>query len=81
MSESTPIPLQPDKSFDSAVQEAQRDYARLLHAHSPSWSINLSGSVVWRCGCSDSTARNAAAMDSHILTAVRNARGPVRRAR
>ena len=75
-----PPPFQPDRTFQSAIADAQRDYARLLHAHSPSWEINLYGAVVYRCSCDDK-ARNALALDAHILVAVKNARGPVRRAK
>ena len=71
-------PLSPDKTWQDAINEAQRDYARLLHHHSPSWSIRLDGSVEWSCAC-DGKARNALALDAHILVAVRQARGPVRR--
>ena len=76
-----PPPFQPDKTFNSAIEEAQRDYARLLLGHSPSWSVNLSGSLIWRCSCTETVPRNTAAMETHILTAIKNARGPVRRAK
>ena len=68
----------PDRTYDSAIADAQRDYARLLHFHSPSWIIRLDGSVEWHCAC-DGKARNALSLDAHILVAVRTARGPVRR--
>lgn len=74
--DSGPSP-QPD-SFKEAVKLAQRDFARLLHIHSPSWSLDLSGAVEWRCDCSPDVPRNAAALDRHILSEVRRARGPVR---
>jgi hypothetical protein len=80
----TPNPLPPDpapecdRSIMDAIRDAQRDYARLLHLHSPSWSIDLTGAVRWTCSCSESTPRNTAAIDTHLLTEVRRARGPVR---
>jgi hypothetical protein len=73
-----PTPQPRDLAFSEAVDLAQRDYARLLHMHSPSWSLDLAGEVVWRCECSRDVPRNAAALDKHILTEVRRARGPVR---
>ena len=73
----TPQPHRPDTWAD-AVEAAHQDYARLTRGHEFSWSIDLSMGVVWRCGCSPEKARNAAAADTHILTAVRAARGPVR---
>lgn len=74
-----PTPPQPrDQSFAEAVDLAQKDYARLLHLHSPVWSLDLAGEVRWRCDCSPDVPRNSAALDKHILTEVRRARGPVR---
>ena len=74
-----PTPPPPDdRSFREALDLAQKDYARLLHAHSPTWSLDLTGCVRWTCSCSEGTPRNAAALDSHILTVVRKVRGPIR---
>ena len=67
-----------DLTINQAIEAAQRDYARLLHAHSPSWSIDLTGHVRWTCSCSESSPRNAVALDTHILSEVKKARGPVR---
>jgi hypothetical protein len=71
-------PPQHDRSFGDAVEDAHKDYARLTHIHEFSWSVDLSGTVIWRCACSSSVPRNAASADTHILTEVRKARGPVR---
>jgi hypothetical protein len=66
-----------DRTLKEAEQDAQRDYARLLHAHSPSWSIDIfAGIVRWSCSCDHPGPRNAAAMDKHILEAIRAERGP-----
>ena len=73
----TPQPPQPD-SFQQAVQDAQKDYARLTHAHDIAWAVDLSMTVKFRCSCSADKERNAEAMVTHILTSIRNARGPVR---
>ena len=70
-------PLSPD-TFTEAVDRAQRDYARLLYVHSPTWSLNLHGAVEWTCGCASPGPRNAEQNDRHLLEAVRKARGPVR---
>lgn len=75
-STSQPAP-QPD-TFDEAISRAQRDFARLLHYHSPSWELNLSGEVAWRCTCSLGTRRVGQAMDAHIKDVVRKERGPTR---
>ena len=68
---------QPD-SFAGAVERAQRDYARLLYVHAPTWSIDLTGTVAWTCSCTSPGPRNAEANDRHIKEAVRKARGPIR---
>lgn len=73
-----PTPPPHDRSFAEAVDLAQRDYARLLHAHSPTWSLDLTGAVRWACSCSEGTPRNTAAIESHILAEVKRARGPIR---
>jgi hypothetical protein len=75
-----PPPPQPDddRSFGQAVDEAQKDYARLTHFHEFSWSIDLAGAVIWRCACSSSVPRNSMSANTHILQEVRKARGPVR---
>jgi hypothetical protein len=74
-----PPPPPDSRTLKEAEQEAQRDFARLLHAHSPSWSIDIFTSIVrWTCSCESPGPRNAAAMDSHILAVVQKARGPVR---
>jgi hypothetical protein len=67
-----------DLTISEALERAQKDYARLLHLHSPSWQIDLTGAVRYYCSCSESTPRNADALDRHILEAVRTERGPVR---
>lgn len=73
------LPSPSDLSLKEAEQEAQRDFARLLHAHSPSWSIDIfQGTVRWTCSCASPGPRNAAALDSHILAEVKKARGAVR---
>jgi hypothetical protein len=69
----------PDLTLKQAEQVAQRDYARLLHAHSPAWSIDIfCGLVRWTCSCDKPGPYNAAALDTHILKEVRDERGPVR---
>jgi hypothetical protein len=65
-------------TFSEALEVAQRDYARLLYEHAPTWSLDLSGAVVWTCCCGSPGPRNAAANDQHIKESVRKARGPVR---
>lgn len=70
-------PPNPDRTLAEAEREAQKDYARLLYAHSPSWSINVfTGEVRWTCSCSSPGPRTAAQQDLHILKVVREARGP-----
>jgi hypothetical protein len=73
-------PPQPneDRTFGAAVEDAQKDYARLTFAHEFSWSIDLSGGVIWRCKCSELVARNSMTANQHILQEVRKARGPIR---
>ena len=71
-------PSPSDRSFGDAVEEAHKDYARLTHLHEFSWSVDLSGSVIWRCACSPAVPRNSTAADSHVLTEIRKVRGPVR---
>jgi len=75
---SGPPPSPSDRSFKDAVDEAQRDYARLLYVHSPTWRINTAGTVEWVCGCPSPGPRTAEQNDRHILEAVRKVRGPVR---
>ncbi len=74
------LPRSPnDRSLKEAEEEAQRDFARLLHAHSPSWSLDIfTGMVRWTCSCPSPGPRNAAAMDTHILAEVKKARGAIR---
>ena len=67
-----------DRTFRAAVDDAQRDFARLLHEHSPTWSLDLLGMLRWTCTCPNPGPRNTAALETHILEAVRKARGPVR---
>lgn len=73
-----PIPPPRDRSFIDAVDEAQRDFARLLYVHSPTWRINTAGMVEWVCTCPSPGPRTCEANDNHIKEAVRKARGPVR---
>ena len=74
----TPQPRPPDDTYEAAIAQAKRDYARLLHLHSPYWRVDIECKTVeWACACDD-VPRNAAAMDSHIINAVNEARGPVK---
>jgi hypothetical protein len=75
---SGPTPQPHDLTYGEAVHEARQDFGRLRHLHSPDWSLDLAGAVEWRCACSPDVPRNAAALDRHILTEVKRARGPVR---
>ena len=69
----------PDLTLKEAQDAAQKDYARLLHEHSPSWTLDVfTATVRWWCTCNRPGPRNAAAMDSHIIDSVRAARGPTR---
>lgn len=67
-----------DLSMEQAVEQAQRDYARLLHIHDVSWETDLAASVVFRCTCSPGVSRSSSAIEAHIKTEIRRARGPVR---
>jgi predicted metal-binding transcription factor (methanogenesis marker protein 9) len=68
-----------DRTLKEAEDAAQRDFARLLHGHSPSWGIDTwTGSVLWACSCNSPGPYNHAALDKHVMEAVRKARGPVR---
>ena len=65
-----------DRTLKQAELEAQRDFARLAHVHDISWSIDIfHGLVRYACSC-DGRPRNAASLDTHILTKVKEARGP-----
>jgi hypothetical protein len=75
---SEPPPPDADHSFGQAVDEAQKDYARLTYAHDFSWTVDLTGSVIWRCSCKPSEAHNSMTANAHILKEIRKARGPVR---
>ena len=76
-----PTPPQPDKTYSEAIQEAQRDFARLMHLHDINWQVDVSCTSVWmRCSCDDK-ARNVTAMRDHILKVVHDARGPRERKR
>lgn len=67
-----------DLTLEQAVKEAQRDYARLLYLHSPTWSVNLYGTVEWSCTCASPGPRNAESNDRHLLESIRKVRGPTR---
>ena len=77
LNQSSQLPS-PDDTFTEAVDRAQRDYARLLYEHAPTWSIDLTGTFCWTCSCASPGPRNAEALERHLKEAVRKARGPVR---
>jgi hypothetical protein len=73
-----PPPPDADQSFGQAIEEANKDYARLTYAHDFSWTVDLTGSVIWRCSCKPSEAHNSMSANAHILKEIRKLRGPVR---
>ena len=67
---------QPDLSYDAALKQAQRDYARLMHLHDLSWRVDVDCTKLFvYCSCDD-IPRSPQAMQNHILDAVKQARGP-----
>jgi hypothetical protein len=68
----------PDRTFSAALDEANRDWHALSQSHHPTWTLDYHGMVVWWCSCPKSGPYNSKALDSHILTVTREARGPVR---
>jgi hypothetical protein len=68
----------PDRTYTDAVDEAQRDFARLLYQHSPTWRITTDGMVEWVCTCGSPGPRDSVQIERHIKEAVRKVRGPTR---
>jgi hypothetical protein len=67
---------QPDFTYDAALKQAQRDYARLMHLHDLSWRVDVACKRVYvHCSCDDMPRTPSAVVD-HILASVKSARGP-----
>ena len=73
-----PAPSPSDRSFNDAITESQKDYARLAHIHTILWKFDLAGQLWMHCTCTEWVARTPASMESHIVTEIRRVRGPTR---
>lgn len=81
MNEASGSPATPlrDLSYGEAVHETRQDFARLRHLHAVDWEVDLDCvTVALVCAC-DKVPRDPASLKNHIIKAVRDARGPVKR--
>lgn len=68
-----------DLTYPEAIKAAQVDFARLMHLHDVSWRVDLACSrLILYCSC-DNAERTPKALEAHIIKAVHDARGPVKR--
>lgn len=79
MSITGPTPPQPEPldTYDAAVVEARKDFARLARGHVLFWQLDPNGALYIVCSCDD-RRRTLTGIEGHIREAIRKLRGPVK---
>ena len=66
-----------DRTLRQAEDDARRDYDRIAHGHSVTWTVQVfEGRIFFWCSCPSSGPRSGAELEKHIEFEVRKERIP-----